>query len=154
MAKCLSAGYPSTRRPAIQGETGNGKNSWRGRPTRGQIGHTGRSSTQTAKLSHPCCSLSRCLLTKEGCLRVHQGRLTMRFENNPLGPPLKVADPVASSHQRWAKLGFEQIVGSSSALAAVLAEVERVAPADFRNRPIYHYHFASLLSNYLGLCIG
>ena len=54
----------------------------------------------------------------------------MRFEENTLESPLKGADAVGSCDQRRAERGFEQIIGSSTALKVALAEVERVAPTD------------------------
>ena len=54
----------------------------------------------------------------------------MRFEESTLGSPLKGTDPVASCDQRRTERRFEQIIGSSPALKAALADVERVAPTD------------------------
>ena len=48
----------------------------------------------------------------------------------PSGSPVGTLQQLGSGNQDWKERRFERIIGRSSALEAVLEEVERVAPAD------------------------
>jgi formate hydrogenlyase transcriptional activator len=48
----------------------------------------------------------------------------------PRGSSVRIAQQLGSGDQDWKERRFERIIGHSSALKAVLEEVERVAPAD------------------------